>query len=456
VHSKTILIVDDDASLVRVMEHHLIEAGYIVKTARNGREGLLSHRNTPSAAIFTDLRMPEMDGIAFINEIRNFDPFVSIVVITGFPTVDKAVAAMKSGALDFIEKPVEKEHLLVVAEKACAFSELQDENSRLRTLVSEHLDFGNMVGQSSVIKSIYSLGRNVADSNVTVLINGETGTGKEMFAKALHNHSKRKNKRFVAINCAAVPTHLLESELFGHVKGAFTGAINDRSGLISDAHGGTLFLDEIGDLPLDLQPKLLRVLQEREFHPVGSNKSIGTDARFVVATHRDLQKMVDEETFREDLFYRLNVVPITIPPIRQRTEDIIPLFQHFLKAAAAEENKTLPRLDKSAVEILDKYVWPGNVREIQNIAQRLMVLHSGDSITAQDLPDSFRQTKSETATIFELPDDCFDLEAWTDKIVLDALNKNQWNQSRTATYLNISRNTLIYRMNKNGLKSNAG
>lgn len=450
--NKTILIVDDDTSLIRVMEHHLTEAGYIVKTARNGRDGLAIHRSSQSNAIFTDMKMPEMDGIKFINEIRSFDQYVSIVVITGFPTVDKAVSAMKAGALDFIEKPVEKEHLLAVAEKACTFSELQNENSRLRSLISEHLDLGNMVGQSSEIKKIYNLTKNVADSNVTVLINGETGTGKEMLAKALHNHSKRKNRRFVAVNCAAVPSQLLESELFGHVKGAFTGAVNDRSGLIADADGGTLFLDEIGDLPLDLQPKLLRVLQEREFHPVGSNKSIRTDARFVVATHRDLKKMIEEQTFREDLFYRLNVVPIIIPPVRQRTDDIVPLFIHFLKAAAIEEKKTLPSLDKSTIESLEKYFWPGNVREIQNVAQRLMAIHSEAVITANDLPDSFNRGNSGKTDGFELPEEGFDLEQWTDKIVLEALKKNQGNQSKTAAYLNISRNSLIYRMNKNDLK----
>jgi DNA-binding NtrC family response regulator len=389
-----LLIVDDDTSLLRVMEHHLIEAGYSVKTARDGKQGLEIHRATPSSVIFTDLKMQEMDGLIFIKAIREIDPHVSIIVITGFPTIDNAVAAMKAGALDFIQKPLEKEHLLAVAQKASTFFELQDENSRLRSLVSEHLNLGNMVGQSPAIKDVYNLARSVADSNVTVLINGETGTGKEMLAKALHNHGKRKNKRFVAINCAAVPAHLLESELFGHVKGAFTGAISDRSGMIDEADGGTLFLDEIGDLPLDLQPKLLRVIQEREFQPVGSNKSRKTDARFVVATHRDLTQMVNENTFRADLFYRLNVVPIVIPPIRQRTVDIIPLFLYFLKAAATEENKNLPRLEKDALEILEKYSWPGNVREIQNIAQRLMAIHSGDIITVADLPNSLHQVEN--------------------------------------------------------------
>ena len=452
--SKSILIVDDDMSLVRVMKHHLSEAGYDVTTAANGREGLEIHRRDPSSIIFTDLKMPEIDGVTFINEIRSFDLYVSIVVITGFPTVDKAVAAMKAGALDFIEKPVEKEHLLAVAEKAHTFFELQYENSRLRHLVSEHLDFGNMVGQSSQIKNVYNLARNVADSNVTVLINGETGTGKEMLAKALHNHSKRKNRKFVAINCAAVPSNLLESELFGHVKGAFTGAINDRAGLIAEAEGGTLFLDEIGDLPLELQPKLLRVLQEREFHPVGSNKSVKTDARFVVATHRDLKKMVEEQSFREDLFYRLNVVPITIPPVRERPQDIVPLFIHFLKTAATEEKKSLPVLDKSTIESLEKYFWPGNVREIQNIAQRIMAIHTGDMISVHELPAMFNQSDTiKESGSFSLPDDTFDLEKWTDLVILEALKKNGWNQSKTAAYLNISRNALIYRMKKNNLQT---
>lgn len=451
---KNILLVDDDPSLLRVMEHHLTEAGYCVNVAKNGHEGLQLHRTNPAAAVFTDLKMPEIGGLDFINRIRTIDPLVSIVVITGFPTVDKAVSAMKAGALDFIEKPVEKDHLLAVAQKACAFWELQSENLRLRNLVSEHLDFGNMIGRSSSMKDIYNLARSVADSNVTVLINGETGTGKEMLAKAVHNNGRRKDQRFVAVNCAAVPSHLLESELFGHVKGAFTGAVNDRTGLIAEAGGGTLFLDEIGDLPLDLQPKLLRVLQEREFTPVGSNQKIKTDARFVVATHRDLHKMVQEQTFRQDLFYRLNVIPITIPPLRERKEDIIPLFVHFLKSAAAEENRGVPSLDKSAVVVLENYTWPGNVREIQNIARRLMVIHNGESITEQDLPRLQGEKKTEEKSVIEMPEGSFDLEKWIDRIVLRALEINSWNQSRTAEYLNISRNSLIYRMNKNSLKQN--
>ncbi|NLD98396.1 MAG: sigma-54-dependent Fis family transcriptional regulator [Fibrobacter sp.] len=449
--NKNLLIVDDDSSLVRVMQHHLTTAGYIVKTAQNGIEGIELHKIFKAAVIFTDIKMPEMGGLDFVKEIREFDPYVSIVVMTGYPTIDNAVSAMKAGALDFIEKPVEKDHLLAIADKACSFNELQTENTRLRNLVSEHLDFGNMIGHSPAIQAVYKVARSVADSNVTVLITGETGTGKEMLAKALHYQGRRRNKKFVAINCAAVPSHLLESELFGHVKGAFTGAIVDRSGLISDAEGGTLFLDEIGDLPIDLQPKLLRVLQEREFHPVGSNQSIKTDARIVVATHRDLKKMVEEQTFRQDLYYRLNVVPIEIPPVRERKDDIIPLFLHFLKEAAVEEHKAIPGLDKRVIDCFEKYAWPGNVREIQNIAQRIMAIHSGTMITLEDLPDSLVQTAPENNEFPELPEDCFDLEAWTDKIILKALQMHKWNQSKTAAYLNISRNTLIYRMNKNNL-----
>lgn len=447
-----ILIVDDDVSLVRVMKYHLVENGYEVHTALNGQNALELYRSLNFSAIFTDLHMQEMDGLTFIREVRSFDSIVSIVVITGYPTIDKAVTAMKAGALDFIEKPIEKEHLLAIAEKACSFSELHDENTRLRNLVAEHLDFGNMVGNSAAIQKVYKLARSASDSNVTVLIYGETGTGKEMLAKALHNFSKRKNKRFVAVNCAAVPSNLLESELFGHIKGAFTGAVNDRLGLIGEANGGTLFLDEIGDLPLDLQPKLLRVIQEREFNPVGSNKSIKTDARFVFATHRDLRKMVDDRLFREDLFYRLNVLPITIPPLRQRPEDIMQLFMHFLKKSAAEENKRVPDLEKPVVECLEHYSWPGNVREIQNMAQRIMAIFSGPILTIKELPEVLHRTETQNVLDFELPDEGIDLESLIDKIILKALEKNHWNQSKTAAFLNISRNTLIYRMNKNGIK----
>ncbi len=442
------LVVDDDQSLLRVMEHHLAEAGYSISTCTDGISGLLKQKDNPAKVIFTDLKMPDVDGIEFIRSVREFDSNAVIVVITGYPTIDAAVDAMKAGAFDFIQKPVERERLLAVAKKAVEYSNLQTENTRLRILVDEHLDFGNMVGQSAVMQHVYRNARKVSASNVTVLISGETGTGKEILARAIHQNSSRKEYSFVPVNCAAVPSTLLESELFGHVKGAFTGAISDRKGRIEDANGGTLFLDEIGDLPLELQPKLLRVLQDREVQPVGSNRIKKTDVRFIVATHRNLEEMIKQNTFREDLYYRLNVVPITLPPLRDRHEDTLPLFKLFLKEAAQREKRPVPPFSAQVIEKLEAYSWPGNVRELQNLAQRLMAMQTGEIIDIEDLPESFLEEHDKQDFITPLPKAGFDLEEWTDRVVLAALEKNQWNQSKTARYLNISRNTLIYRIEK--------
>ncbi|MBD3419261.1 MAG: response regulator [Chitinivibrionales bacterium] len=447
-----ILIIDDDMSLVRVMEHHLSEAGYIVASAAHGREGLALQKADPALVIFTDLKMPEMDGIEFMHALRQFDATAGVVVITGFPTIDSAVDAMKAGALDFLQKPVEKEHLLTIARKAVEFAALKSENTRLRRLVAEQLGFGAMIGRSSAMQDVYRQAKQAAASNATVLISGETGTGKEMLAKAVHSAGNRSDKPFVAVNCAAVPASLLESELFGHVKGAFTGAISDRNGLIGEAQSGTFFLDEIGDLPLELQPKLLRLLQEREYQPVGANSIRNADVRFIVATHRDLKELVRIGSFREDLYFRLNVIPLRLPPLRERREDIVPLFMHFLSRIAEREQRRPPRIDKDAARRLECYDWPGNIRELQNLAERIIALHTDELLHAEDLPEPFETAAPVADKGIDLPQSGIDLEQWIDKVVISALDKNDWNQSKAAKFLNISRNTLVYRMDKRKLR----
>jgi len=449
-----ILIVDDDTSLLRVMEHHLREEGYPVTACSDGKQAIIIQKELKAPLVFTDIKMPGIDGIELIREIREFDQEAVIVVITGFPTIDNAVQAMRSGAFDFIQKPVDKAPLLAVARKALDHYALENENDRLRRLVADHLDFGSMVGKSRSMQQLYHQARKASASNATVLLLGETGTGKEMLAKAIHQNSPRRENRFVAINCAAVPATLLESELFGHVKGAFTGAVTDRKGLIEEANGGTLFIDEVGDLPLELQPKILRVLQEREIQVVGTNTVKKVDIRFIAATHRDIETMVKENTFREDLFFRLNVIPLMLPAVRERREDIAELFNHFLKEAAADEHTTLPQVEKPVYEHLERYTWPGNVREIQNLARRLTALCSDNRIRLHDLPDQITRKQPDAKNHFDLPEDGFDLEEWTDTILLQALDKNGGNQSKTARYLNISRNTLIYRLEKRPLLRN--
>ncbi len=450
-----VLVIDDDRSQLRVLEHFLSEAGFAVFTASDASEGLAKQFGNPADVIVTDLNMPGMDGIGFIRALRERDIYTAIVLITGYPTIDAAVEAMRAGAFDFIQKPVESKHLAAVVRKALEHTGLARENRTLKSLVEDHLDFGQLIGRSPGMLAVYKQARQVAGSNVTVLIQGETGTGKELLAKAIHYNSLRKDGPFVVVNCAAVPGNLLESELFGHMKGAFTGAISDRKGRIEDACGGTLFLDEVGDLPLDLQPKLLRVLQEKEITPVGSNQAKKVDVRFVAATHRDLPKMAGEGTFREDLFFRLNVVPLSIPPLRHRREDVVLLFHHFLKDAAQQEGRNTPTVEPAVISALESCEWPGNVRELRNLAQRILVLNPGNTLKATDLPDLYGSKQLDKPESVLLGDKTFDLEEWTDRVVLAALEKHGWNQTQTARYLNVSRNTLAYRLDNRPLLKKA-
>jgi two-component system NtrC family response regulator len=311
-----------------------------------------------------------------------------------------------------------------------------------------------MIGSSPAIKNVYQLARQVAQSNVSVLISGETGTGKELLAKAIHNNSSRKDEPFIPVNCAAIPKDLIESELFGHEKGAFTGAVSRRIGRMQAADRGTLFLDEIGDLPIELQPKLLRVLQELEIEPVGSNRIIKIDLRVITATHKDLKNLLKKGLFREDLFFRLNVVPLEIPPLRERISDIPLLFSHFIHEQLNRDSRNPVKIQPGVIKALENYRWPGNVRELENLAQRIIALDDDNQITEEDLPDTVFQNKNNQTGTLELPGDKMDLEEWTDKVILQALERNNWNQSKTARYLNISRNQLIYRMVKRKLRTN--
>ncbi len=448
--NKRVVIVDDDSSFLRVLTYHIESAGFEVVSFTDPIDAIKDLRRNSTAVVFTDIGMPKMNGIEFITELRTFDSEIVIVVISGLGSITDAVDAMKLGALDFIRKPIEQNHLLSVLQKGYKLFELSQENRRLKELVGDHFKFGNMIGKSAAMQELYRQAQRVSRSQATVLINGETGAGKEVLAKAIHLNSPRSNNSFVAINCAAIPENLIESELFGHIKGAFTGATTDRKGLLAQADGGTFFMDEIGDLPLSLQPKLLRVLQEREYQPVGSNSSIKVDLRFICATHRDLETMVRENGFREDLFFRLNVIPLTIPPMRERRADTILLFNHFLTEACGEENRDVPAITPEAAATLEEHHWPGNVREIQNIALRCAVL-SGDSIEADEL----LLKKEDASTVNKtgaIPNNPFDLEEYIDFIYIEALNKNDWNQTKTAQFLNISRNSLVYRLKRDRLQ----
>ena len=445
-----ILIIDDDTSLRRVLEYNLQEAGYAVATAASGEDGLAMFEEVSPALVITDMKMPGMDGMQVLKAVKERAPETLVIVITAFGTVDIAVEAMKSGAYDYVTKPFNRDELRLTVAKALQFSGLAVENKRLKGELSDRSDFRSMVGSSAAMEKIFQVVAKVADTEASVLITGESGTGKELVARSIHASSSRRNGPFVAINCAAIPRDLLESELFGHLKGAFTGAIKDKTGKFQQADGGTLFLDEVGELPLELQPKLLRALQERTVVPVGGTKDHKLDVRIVTATNLDIEKAIADGVFREDLYYRLSVIPIHLPPLRQRRDDIPLLLRHFcIKHHAAAVN-----FDKPCLALLSAYGWPGNVRELENLVERLLIMRNSDTISCDDLPEKIRNGAAAQAPtsgpggIINLPDEGYSLEQLEREVVVESMERNAWNQTAAARFLRIPRHTLIYRMEK--------
>ncbi|MBL0224974.1 MAG: sigma-54-dependent Fis family transcriptional regulator [Geobacteraceae bacterium] len=445
-----ILIIDDDTSLRRVLEYNLQETGYAVATAASGEEGLSRFDEVSPALVITDMKMPGMDGMQVLKAVKERAPETLVIMITAFGTVDIAVEAMKAGAYDYITKPFNRDELRLTVAKALQFSGLTVENKRLKGELADRADFGAMVGSSTAMEKVFQVVRKVADTEASVLITGESGTGKELVARSIHACSSRAGGPFIAINCAAIPRDLLESELFGHVKGAFTGAIKDKTGRFSLADGGTLFLDEVGELSLELQPKLLRALQERTVEPVGGSKELKIDVRVVAATNLDIEKAISEGTFREDLYYRLAVIPLHLPPLRQRRDDIPLLLRHFCSKHKAAQVS----FDTHCLALLTGYAWPGNVRELENLVERLLIMRCGDTITIEDLPDKIRSggvalgSVTVPGVVISLPDEGYSLEQLEREVVVQALERNGWNQTAAARFLRIPRHTLIYRMEK--------
>ncbi|QEM67185.1 sigma-54-dependent Fis family transcriptional regulator [Geobacter sp. FeAm09] len=445
-----ILIIDDDTSLRRVLEYNLQEAGYQVVAAASGEEGLRLFADEAPALVITDMKMPGMDGLQVLKAVKERSPETLVMIITAFGTVDIAVEAMKLGAYDYITKPFNRDELRLTVGKALQFTGLAAENKRLKDQLADRSDFRTIVGASRQMERVFDIVRKVADSEAAVLITGESGTGKELVARSIHAHSGRKDAPFVAINCAAIPRDLLESELFGHVKGAFTGAVKDKTGRFQLAEGGTLFLDEVGELPLELQPKLLRALQEKVVEPVGGTRAHKLDVRLVAATNLDMEKALSEGTFREDLYYRLSVIPIHLPPLRERPDDIPLLLRYF----CAKHGSTQVTFDRPALDTLVHYGWPGNVRELENTVERLLIMRNGDTITPEDLPDKIRSGNGAASTataVINLPAEGYSLERLEHEVVVAALERNHWNQTAAARFLRIPRHTLIYRMEKYGI-----
>src|SRR5215472_14125251 len=372
----TILVIEDEEKYRRVIGLHLSASGYQVKAAGTAEEGLKNA--TDVDLVLTDLKLPGMDGLALLEQLHSQNRHTPVIVMSAFGTVENAVEAMKKGAVDFLPKPFSLDHLTVVVEKALEVRKLRDENRELREALHQRYQFENIVGNSPAMQEIFATVTRIAPTRATVLLCGESGVGKDMIARAIHHHSPRRDKPFVKINCTAIPENLMESELFGYEKGAFTGANASKAGKFESANMGTVFLDEIGDVPGSIQVKLLRILQDREFERLGSNKTMHTDVRVVAATNVDLRAALEQGTFREDLYYRLNVVPLNIPPLRERKEDIPYLVQHFAKKFNGE-------ISEGALERLMSYHWPGNVRELENVVERSILLASGPRVEADDI-----------------------------------------------------------------------
>lgn len=444
-----ILVVDDDASQRRLLEFWLQEEGYSTITASDGVGGFETFERRAPALVISDMRMPGMNGLDLLTRIKALNADTPVILITAFGTVNDAVEAMKLGAADYVLKPLNADDLKVSVRRALERQQLVNENRYLRDLAGATLGFENIIAQSRKMRRVLEIAAQVARRDSTVLLTGESGTGKELLAKAIHQNGLREGKPFIAVNCAALPETLAESELFGHRKGAFTGAVSDRAGKFEAANEGTVFLDEVGELPLNLQVKLLRAIQEREIDKIGNPHPVKINVRIVAATNRNLKNLVEDGEFREDLYYRLSVVTIEIPPLRERREDIPLLAQHFLGELRVRYRLPQLALSDEAMDRLCQYDWPGNVRELQNVIERLVVLATGYVINEPDLPEEIRRTEARIGSInLRLPEEGINLDAVEKELLLRALEKHKWNQTRAARYLNISRKTLIYRMEK--------
>jgi DNA-binding NtrC family response regulator len=454
-----VLIIDDEWSIRDVLSGILTAEGLDVTTAADGSEGIEILNRENFNIVITDLRMPKADGISVLRHIQQRNPECLGIVATAHGSVESAIEALRAGAFDYISKPFHMDEIRHLIRRALEYRGLKKENTELRRQLQRSNRIQNIIGNSLAMKRLFDMINTVADSDSTVLILGASGTGKELVAKAIHYNSRRNAKALVAVNCAAIPEDLLESELFGHVRGAFTGAINDRAGRFQIADGGTIFLDEIGDMTPKLQVKVLRVLQEQEFEPIGSTKTIKVSVRVLAATNQNLEERVREGLFREDLYYRLNVIPIVLPALRERVEDIPLLLQHFVERFNRENDSHLTRFSDESVAILQSYSWPGNVRELENLVERMSVLVREGEITPADLPEKVQSQSgiafSEVPLLF--PPNGVDLNQLVDdyetRLILKALEISHGVKNKAAGLLNIKRTTLVEKLKKKGFAS---
>jgi DNA-binding NtrC family response regulator len=455
-----ILVVDDEQTLRAAMFRIFSRRDYHVITTGNIREAeSVITSNSELELAIVDVKLPDGDGIDLLSTLRQKYNNIPVIVLTGFASIDVAVKATRLGAFHFMTKPFNIEELISIVDKALSHKKLVSENTSLKTRLQTKYQFDNIVGKSTPITSVLNMVEKVADTDSTILITGESGTGKELFAKAIHYNSSRSDRAFIPINCGAIPSELLESELFGHVKGAFTGAISNRQGRFELANKGTLFLDEIGDLNPSLQVKLLRVLQERRFEPVGSAKAIESDVRIIAATNVDLAKAVKEGRFREDLFYRLNVIPMNIPSLRERQEDIPLLLEHFIQKFNQHRGINISGIHPLAMDKLIQYTWPGNIRELENFIERVSILRKEGIIELCDIPHYFEDQQGQPLLgqmPMDIPENGIDfnnaIAAYENQLILNALKKTGWNRNQAALLLRLNRTTLVEKIKKKGLR----
>ena len=446
-----ILVVDDEESHRIMLRAVLQEEGYEVAEAADGPEAIRAVEQEPFDLILLDIRMTTMDGIEALTEIRKISPFVPVLMMTAYASVKTAVEALKAGAFEYLTKPLDIEELKILIEKALEHYHLREENLALKERLGDRFDFSKIIGKSHKMKELFDLLAQVAPTDATVLILGESGTGKELVANAIHHNSPRANQPFIKVACAALPETLLESELFGHERGAFTGAIARKEGRFQLAHRGTIFLDEVGEMSATTQTKILRVLQEKEFEPLGSTRVVKVDVRVIAATNKDLEKEIREGRFREDLFYRLNVVPVSLPPLRERKEDIPALAGHFLSIYREKNKKELREISGKALDLLVRYDWPGNIRELENCIERAVVMARGEIIAPADLPPQIQALSSEKEDSGVRFPSGISLQEVEKALILKTLEDTGGNRSRAAEILGINRRTLQMKLKEYGL-----
>ena len=453
-----VLVVDDERSMREFLEIFLIKKGHEVTLAANGQEAIEIFTEEEFDLVFTDLRMPEVDGITVLQEVKRLWPDTQVIVVTAFSTTETAIEAMKLGAYDYLAKPFKVNEAGVIVDKALEKRDLVLDNLRLKREVAGKFSFENLIGKSDRMKEVYQTIRQIADTRTNVLVGGESGTGKELVARALHYNSCRATQPFVVINCGAIPDNLMESELFGHVKGAFTGAVVDKKGLFETASGGSFFLDEIGELSLHLQVKLLRALQERKVKRVGGVSEIDIDVRIIAATNKDLEEEIRNGNFRDDLYFRINVIQITLPSLRERAADIPLLAHHFLTRYSEELGRRIQGFDREAMALMRSYDYPGNVRELENVVQRAVAFEQSEWITARSLPSRLRDPRTERTDpgIIPEPGENFSMDNFVEqveqKLLTQALFQSSGNVTDAAKRLGISFRAMRYKLSKYGIR----